>query len=121
MQDYKQKKAALTKAQYIARVGQVLQTTKAQQVAARIAAGFTKNLRKSGRQEGGGSQVLARSGAYVARALRMAQSLRGLCDVDARAPCDCLIAGARRQALLRKSRRARVPVCGARIVLGEND
>ena len=80
-----------------------------------------ENLQGSGRQEGGGSQVLVRSGAYAARALRMAQSLRALCDVDARAPCDCLVAGARRQALLRKSRRARVAVCGARIVLGGND
>ena len=46
LQDYKQKKAALTKAQYIARVGQVLQTTKAQQVAARIAAGFRKTCKE---------------------------------------------------------------------------
>ena len=45
-QAYKQKKAALTKAQYIARVGQVLQTTKAQQVAARIAAGFRKTCKE---------------------------------------------------------------------------
>ena len=41
-----QKKAALTKAQYMARVGQVLQTTKAQQVAARIAAGFRKTCKE---------------------------------------------------------------------------
>ena len=80
-----------------------------------------EDLQGSGRQEGGGSQVLVRSGAYAARALRMAQSLRAIYAVDARAPCDCLVAGARRQALLRKIRRARVPVCDARIVLGEND
>ena len=40
LSDYKQKKTCLTKAQYIVRVKDVLKTTKAQRVAARIAAGF---------------------------------------------------------------------------------
>ena len=40
--DYRQKKACLTKAQYIARVRQVLGAEKAQQVAKRIASGSEK-------------------------------------------------------------------------------
>ena len=46
MQDYRQKKARLTKAQYIARVRQELGAEKAQQVAERIASGF-KNVQGS--------------------------------------------------------------------------
>ena len=46
LQDYRQKKACLTKAQYIARVRQVLGTEKAQQVAKRIASGFRKTCKE---------------------------------------------------------------------------
>ena len=46
MQDYKQEKACLTKAQYIARVRQVLETAKAQEVAKRIASGFRKTCKE---------------------------------------------------------------------------
>ena len=42
LQDYRQKKACLTKAQYIARVRQALGTEKAQQAAKRITSGFRK-------------------------------------------------------------------------------
>ena len=42
LQDYRQKKACLTKAQYIARVRQALGTEKAQQVAMRIASCLRK-------------------------------------------------------------------------------
>ena len=52
LQDYKQKKAALTKPQYIARVRQVLQTTKAQQVAKRIAGGFRKTCKEVDNKKG---------------------------------------------------------------------
>ena len=52
LQDYKQKKPALTKQQYIARVRQVLQTTKAQQVAKRIAGGFRKTCKEVDNKKG---------------------------------------------------------------------
>ena len=87
-----------------ARAGQVSQTTRAQHVAARIAAGFRKTCKEVDDKKGGDSQVVVRSGAYAARALRMAQSLRALYNADTRAPCDCLVAGARRQAPQEPSR-----------------
>ena len=46
LQDYRQKKACLTKAQYIARVRHVLGTEKAQQVAKRIASVFKKTRKE---------------------------------------------------------------------------
>ena len=52
LQDYKQKKPALTKQQYIARVRQGLQTTKAQQVAKRIAGGFRKTCKEVDNKKG---------------------------------------------------------------------
>ena len=52
LQDYKQKKAVLTKVQYIARVTQVLKGTKAQQVAKRIAAGFRKTCKEVDTKKG---------------------------------------------------------------------
>ena len=52
MQDYKQKKACLTKVQYIARVKDVLKTRKAQEVAARIAASFRKTCKEVAKSKG---------------------------------------------------------------------
>ena len=46
LQDYKQKRACHTKAQYIARITQVLRTEKAQRVAKRIASGFRKTCKE---------------------------------------------------------------------------
>ena len=52
LQDYKQKKACLTKPQYIARVKQVLQTTKAKRVASNIACGFRKTCKEVADKKG---------------------------------------------------------------------
>ena len=52
MSDYKQKKTCLTKVQYIVRVKDVLKTTKAQRVAARIAAGFRKTCKEVDKKKG---------------------------------------------------------------------
>ena len=73
MQDYKQKKAALTKPQYIARVRQVLQTTKSQQVAKRIAGGFRKTCKEVDNKKG----AAARSWRGLGPALSAPCALRG--------------------------------------------
>ena len=52
LRDYQQKKACLTKVQYIARVKKVLQTRKAQQVAGRISAGFRKTCKEVAKKAG---------------------------------------------------------------------
>ena len=52
LEDYRQKKACLTKVQYIARVKEVLRTRKAHNVAARIAAGFRKTCKEVDRKQG---------------------------------------------------------------------
>ena len=52
LQDYKQKKACLTKPQYIARVKQVLQTTKAKRVASNIACGCWKTRKEVADEKG---------------------------------------------------------------------
>ena len=52
LQDYKQKKACLTKPQYVARAQQVLQTTKAKRVASNIACGFRKTCKEVADKKG---------------------------------------------------------------------
>ena len=74
LQDYRQKKACLTKAQYIARVRQVLGTEKAQQVAKRIASVSRKRARKSttraGRRPGLRSAACAERAEFLRAARR---------------------------------------------------